>query len=205
VKKRFVPSASAVTSVFAPGHHSAEYVDGRNAEAVDLERLVVGELTERADVAARRDHEVSGRVRKLVQERDCSIALVHPEGFVVRQGARRLHAEHTPVLFVGVRDVLESPGRPQRFRHGAFLPVLALHTATVVDSTAMSYAFKLAAACIGFLLLGVLGILVFDAIWMRVGLGAAIVVVCGGLLLFAWNTDRKDRAARAEIDALPPV
>lgn len=69
----------------------------------------------------------------------------------------------------------------------------------------MSYAFKLAGACIGFLLLGVLGILIFDAIWMRVGLGAAIVVVCGGLLLFAWNTDRKDKAARAMLDELPRV
>ncbi|HET8968794.1 MAG TPA: hypothetical protein VFN06_05155 [Gaiellaceae bacterium] len=69
----------------------------------------------------------------------------------------------------------------------------------------MSYAFKLAGACIVFLLLGVLGILIFDAIWMRVGLGAAIVVVCGGLLLFAWNTDRKDKAARAGLDELPRV
>ena len=50
-----------------------------------------------------------------------------------------------------------------------------------------------------------LGILIFDAIWFRVGLGAAIVVVCGGLLLFAWMTDRKDRAARAGYEDLPPV
>lgn len=69
----------------------------------------------------------------------------------------------------------------------------------------MGYAFKLAGAAIAILLLGVLGILIFDRIWMQVGLGAAIVVVCGGLLLFAWMTDRKDRAARAGIDELPPV
>ena len=50
-----------------------------------------------------------------------------------------------------------------------------------------------------------LGILIFDAIWFRVGLGAAIVVVCGGLLLFAWNTDRKDKATRAGLNELPRV
>ena len=69
----------------------------------------------------------------------------------------------------------------------------------------MSYAFKLAGAAIGFLLLGVLGILIFDAIWFRVGLGAAIVIVCGGLLLFAWMTDRKDKPSRAGLNELPRV
>ena len=43
----------------------------------------------------------------------------------------------------------------------------------------MAYAFKLAAA--------------------------AIVVVFGGLLLWAWNVDRKDKAKRAGIDELPRV
>jgi hypothetical protein len=69
----------------------------------------------------------------------------------------------------------------------------------------MSYVFKLGGAAILLLLLGVLGIVIFDRIWMQVGLGAAIVVVCGGLLLFAWMTDRKDRAARAGLDELPPI
>jgi hypothetical protein len=69
----------------------------------------------------------------------------------------------------------------------------------------MSYVFKLAGAAIAILLVGVLGIVIFDRVWMRVGLGAAIVVVGGGLLLFAWMTDRKDRAARAGLDELPPV
>ena len=69
----------------------------------------------------------------------------------------------------------------------------------------MSYAFKLAGAAIAILLVGVLGIVIFERAWMRVGLGAAIVVVGGGLLLFAWMTDRKDRAARAGLDELPRV
>jgi uncharacterized membrane protein YccC len=69
----------------------------------------------------------------------------------------------------------------------------------------MSYALKLAGAAIAILLVGVLGIVIFDRVWMRVGLGAAIVVVGGGLLLFAWMTDRKDRAARAGLDELPRV
>lgn len=67
------------------------------------------------------------------------------------------------------------------------------------------YGFKLAGVAIGILLLGVLAILVFDAIWFRVGLGAALVLVFGGILLLAWNTDRKDKAKRAGLDDLPPV
>jgi hypothetical protein len=59
---------------------------------------------------------------------------------------------------------------------------------------------KYAGAMIAVLLLGVLGIVIFDRIWYQVGLGAAIVVVCGGLLFFAWWTDRKDRAARAGLE-----
>jgi hypothetical protein len=65
--------------------------------------------------------------------------------------------------------------------------------------------FKYAGALIAVLVLGVLGIVIFDRIWYRIGLGAAIVVVFGGLLFFAWWTDRKDRAVRAGIDELPPV
>ena len=59
---------------------------------------------------------------------------------------------------------------------------------------------KYAGALIAILLLGALGIVIFDRIWYQVGLGAAIVVVCGGLLFFAWRTDRKDKAARAGLD-----
>jgi hypothetical protein len=69
----------------------------------------------------------------------------------------------------------------------------------------MSYAFKLGGVAIAFLLIGVLGIVIFDRIWFRVGLGAALLVVFGGLLLLAWNVDRKDKAKRAGLDELPPI
>lgn len=69
----------------------------------------------------------------------------------------------------------------------------------------VGYVFRLAGAAIVLLVAGVVAIVVFGNIWARVGIGAAIVVVCGGLLLFAWNVDRKDRAKRAGIDELPPV
>lgn len=59
---------------------------------------------------------------------------------------------------------------------------------------------KYAGAAIAVLLLGVLGIIIFDRIWYQVGLGAAIVVVCGGLLFLAWWTDRKDQATRAGLE-----
>jgi len=69
----------------------------------------------------------------------------------------------------------------------------------------MSYALKLAGAAILMLFLGVLGIIIFGDIWSRIGIGAAIVVVFGGLLFFAWRTDKKDKERRAGIDELPPI
>ena len=69
----------------------------------------------------------------------------------------------------------------------------------------MAYALKLAGAAILVLLLGVLGIVIFGDIWSRIGIGAAVVVVFGGLLFFVWRTDRKDKERRAGIDELPPV
>ena len=69
----------------------------------------------------------------------------------------------------------------------------------------MSYALKLAGVAILLLFAGVAAIAIFGNIWAQVGIGAAIVIVCGGLLLFAWNVDRKDKAKRQGLEDLPPV
>ena len=66
----------------------------------------------------------------------------------------------------------------------------------------MGYALKFAVIGLAFLLIGVLGIVIFDAIWMRIGLGAAVVIVVGGLLFFAWRQDQKARESRAGLERI---
>jgi Flp pilus assembly protein TadB len=68
-----------------------------------------------------------------------------------------------------------------------------------------SYILKLGGAAILLLFAGVIAFVIFGNIWARVGIGAAIVVIGGGLLLFAWNVDRKEREKRAGIDELPRI
>jgi len=69
----------------------------------------------------------------------------------------------------------------------------------------MSYALKLAGAAIALLIASVAAIWIFGAIWFRIGFGAALVIVCGGLLLFAWLVDKKGREARAGLEDLGNV
>jgi drug/metabolite transporter (DMT)-like permease len=69
----------------------------------------------------------------------------------------------------------------------------------------MGYALKLAGAAIALLLIGAFAIVLFGDIWQDVGIGAAMVVVFGGLLLVVWRQDKKDKARRAGIDELPPI
>jgi hypothetical protein len=66
----------------------------------------------------------------------------------------------------------------------------------------VSYVLKLGAAATAFLVVGIVVILIFDAIWFRVGIGAALVLVFGGVLLLAWRADRKAREARAGLDRI---
>jgi Flp pilus assembly protein TadB len=66
----------------------------------------------------------------------------------------------------------------------------------------MSYALKLAAIGLVFVVVGVIGIAVFGALWARIGIGAAIVIVVGGLLYFAWRQDQKAREARAGLERI---
>ena len=68
-----------------------------------------------------------------------------------------------------------------------------------------SYAWKLGGAAIAIFLVGVLVVIIFDKIWLQIGLGAAALVVGGALILLAWYLDRKDKAKRAGLDELPPV
>ncbi len=66
----------------------------------------------------------------------------------------------------------------------------------------MSYALKLAAAAIVFMLAGVAVLWIFGGIWTRVGFGAALLIVVGGFLFFAWRTDKKARESRAGLDRI---
>ena len=68
-----------------------------------------------------------------------------------------------------------------------------------------SYGLKLAAVAILLTAAGIAAIWIFEDIWTRVGLGAAIVVVVGGVLGFTWYVSRKDRQARAGVDELPDI
>ena len=66
----------------------------------------------------------------------------------------------------------------------------------------MSYALKFAALGIVFVIIGVLGIVLFGAIWARIGIGAALVIVVGGMLFFAWRQDQKATEARAGLERI---
>ena len=87
-------------------------LDPVDREPVRLERLGVVEVVERRAVPVRRDHQVPGRVRELVEEDEGELAAVdHELRLVLRQ--RGGAAEDALVAVVRVLDVLEPPRRPE--------------------------------------------------------------------------------------------
>lgn len=46
----------------------------------------------------------------------------------------------------------------------------------------------------------VIGIMVFEEVWIQVGLVAAILVICIPLLIWAWYLDRKEKTRRQDLE-----
>jgi hypothetical protein len=55
---------------------------------------------------------------------------------------------------------------------------------------------KFILASIGFLFAGLLGLVFFGALWLRVGFAVAFFFLAAVLLFFGWRMDKRDRAAR---------
>ncbi len=84
-------------------------------DPVDLERLLVRKVGELAYMPVGGDHQVPGRVRKLVQEHECVLTTMNDESLlVIRSGGP---AEDAFGLLVRLPDVLQPPRGPQRFCH----------------------------------------------------------------------------------------
>ena len=88
-----------------------ERTERRCGQPVHLDRFLGGELAELALVAERGDHQVTGRIRELVQEDERPLAAVDDEALPVGPGGGP--AEDARLVLVGGLDVLEAPGRPE--------------------------------------------------------------------------------------------
>jgi hypothetical protein len=64
------------------------------------------------------------------------------------------------------------------------------------------YVIGLGAAAIGIMLAGFIILMIFTNTGMKYGLGGALLVVGGIMIIFAWYWDRKQRRRRGD---LPPV
>ena len=89
-------------------------------QPVQLERFVLRQLRELAEVPVRSDHQVAGRVRVLVEQAEGVLAAVDDEAVGVGRLSRA--AEDAAVLLVGAGDVLQPPRSPEllharRLRH----------------------------------------------------------------------------------------
>ena len=102
-----------------------------------VERLLVREVGEPGDVPVRGDHQMTRRVRVLVQKDERRVATAYEQRLCRVDRAGRLVAERAALLLARLSDVLEAPWRPQGLRHAPFLP------------PAVVVAVALAAACSG--------------------------------------------------------
>jgi uncharacterized membrane protein YhhN len=71
-----------------------------------------------------------------------------------------------------------------------------------LDSLAMRDSRKLIVAGIVFLVGGVIAIVLFNQIWLRIGLGTTFALIIIGCLILAWHTDKKDRAEREGLEQI---
>jgi hypothetical protein len=70
------------------------------------------------------------------------------------------------------------------------------------DPTTVGRVVKLAGSALAIVALGILGIFIFSAVWVKVGLIAAVIVIVGGLYLVSSLVERSHREPRTE---LPPA
>jgi hypothetical protein len=59
---------------------------------------------------------------------------------------------------------------------------------------------KWTAIALAFFVVIVIGIMVLEEVWLQVGLGAAVLVICTPLLIWAWRVDRREKARRADLE-----
>ena len=64
------------------------------------------------------------------------------------------------------------------------------------------YVFKMAIVAIGVMAAGFIAILLFGNLWVQIGLGAAILLLCGVLLAIGWIFDRREHDRNAALDEL---
>jgi membrane protein implicated in regulation of membrane protease activity len=64
----------------------------------------------------------------------------------------------------------------------------------------MSDALKLGVGAVGVLILGFVAVLLFSALWLRIGLVTAFVLLSAVLIYLAWRSDRKAREERAGLE-----
>ena len=92
-------------------------------------------------------------------------------------------------------------GGLDRLRSAGSSRAVAFGRGSAVDSSHVTgLILKTVAIAVAVLVVGLIGIVVFTDVWAQVGIGAAILVICAPLLIWAWNMDRKEKAQRQGLE-----